>query len=137
MIEGTLYPGKTPGSYTIGSQNGNALNRGQKVAIQLGGNWIAGTVAYSSSYIDTSASEPDPIYRNRGTYAIADDEITDPVTESSLESFPASDPPAWSITHHKRSPQQQHAGCIINGYYFVADDGGICGLCAGIHVRTT
>jgi len=58
------------------------------------------------------------------------------VTETSEESFPASDPPAWA-TNHKQTPLASGSPYIVNSYYFIADaDSSICGLCTGMQIRT-
>lgn len=133
MMEGRLYVSSIPGSYAIGSTKGPLLNRGQTVEILLGDQWIPGHIAYSSDYPNPSDSSAVTwLPRSIGAYSISSDEASDTVTESSEESFPASDSPAWTAPS---SPQLRAA--IVNGYYFIADaDDSICGLCIGMQVRT-
>ncbi len=133
MAEGFLAEGTTPGSYALNDLSGIDLVRGQAIKLFLGGEWIAGHVAYSSGYVDpTRGADGNVFLQSRGMYAIADDEPENSVTEASEESFPASDPPAWSAAVNTAN-QRAH---LLNGPYFVADvDGSICGLCTGMKVR--
>jgi hypothetical protein len=42
---------------------------------------------------------------------------------------------AGSIEHAGRLYADETSGRAVRGYYFVADDGGMCGLCVGTRVR--
>ena len=44
---------------------------------------------------------------------------------------------AGSIEHAGRLYADESSGRAGPGYYFVADDGGVCGLCIGLRVRVT
>ncbi len=130
MIEGFLCASATPGGYAIDQAGNSNLARGEAIELFLAGNWISGHIAYSDGYIDPSqASRGNEQPQIVGAYYIAEDEVADNVMEASEESFPASDPPAWSTPHRR-------TGSLFNGAYFVADtDGSICGLCIGMRVR--
>jgi hypothetical protein len=41
---------------------------------------------------------------------------------------------AGSIEHAGRLYADESSGHALRGYYFVADDGGMCGLCVGMRV---
>jgi hypothetical protein len=137
MMEGKLYASRTRGCYAIGHTNGPNLLRGHAVEVLLGGQWIAGRVEYSRGRASLPAeSTEETIQQSIGAYHLSREETSDPVTEASEESFPASDAPAWP-TSHDTAPSTRQGNRVVNGYYFVADaDGSVCGLCIGMQVRT-
>lgn len=94
MIEGKLYAAASPGSYAIGRPNGLNITSGQALEVLLGGQRIAGHIEDGSNVQNTLPDEmgKNAMPQNVGSYAIADDDDEDTVTEASEESFPASDP---------------------------------------------
>ncbi|HZO74705.1 MAG TPA: hypothetical protein VFB60_21040 [Ktedonobacteraceae bacterium] len=134
-MEGTLFASNTTGSYAIGSPDNPPLIRGQAIEVFLGGHWIPGHIGYSRNYFEspiTDTTQP----RNVGAYAVSSDKARDIVTETSEESFPASDPPSWA-TNHKQVPPTQGSLSTTSSYYFIAAaDSSICGLCTGMQIRT-
>lgn len=134
-MEGTLFASTITDSYAIGSPDSPPLTRGQAIEVFLGGHWIPGHIGFSRDYLKPPmADTAQP--QNIGEYAVAEDSTHDIVTETSEDSFPASDPPAWA-TNHRRTVAAATSSHIVNSYYFIADaDSSICGLCTGMQVRT-
>lgn len=134
-MEGTLFASNTTCCYTIGSPDNPPITRGQAIEVFLGGHWISGHIGYSRDYFKspiTGTAQP----QNIGEYAVSADNTRDIVTETSEESFPASDPPSWA-TNHRQTPVPATSAHIVNSYYFIADaDSSICGLCTGMQIRT-
>ena len=133
MIDGKLCASANPGKYAVGSPYNSDLTPGQTIELLLGGQWISGQIAVSDHNFNSSGSTVSELRTHSvGAYQLPNN-VEDTVTEASEESFPASDPPAWSA-----APDQSPADTtnIANGYYFVADsDNTICGLCIGMHMR--
>ncbi len=81
----TLVPSTNRGRYSLDDpEQGLDITSGDRIAIQLGGRWIEGSVEHSSRKIYAIELGPDRVY---------------------------------------------------SGYSFFADDGGMCGLCAGMKVK--
>ncbi len=91
-MEGTLVASSNSGKYAIDDPvESQDISSGTSLSIQLGGQWIDGSVEYASE-----------LYVNMGMQYLGE-------------------PP--------RLPR------VIDGYYFIARGGGICGLCVGMKVR--
>lgn len=133
MIDGKLCASANPGKYAVGSPYNPDLTIGQAVELLLGEHWIPGHITSSDHNFNSSASTVSELRTHSvGAYQLPSN-AKDTVTEASEESFPASDPPAWSAAPDQ-SPEETTS--IANGYYFVADsDNTICGLCIGMHMR--
>jgi len=134
-MEGTLFASNTTGCYAIGSPDNPPVTRGQAVEVFLGGHWISGHIGYSRDYLKSPVAATSQT-QNIGEYAVSGNNTKDIVTETSEESFPASDPPSWA-TNHRQTATDPTSSYIVNSYYFIADaDSSICGLCIGMQIRT-
>ena len=73
---------------------------------------------------------------NRGRYA-----IDDPIDGSELTSgtvceiFLSGQWIAGSVEHSGYLYADETTGKTVKGYYFIASNGGVCGLCTGMKVR--
>ncbi|MGB8343496.1 MAG: hypothetical protein WCD86_01365 [Ktedonobacteraceae bacterium] len=97
------------GRYALDDPNGPDLTAGDRIAILLGGQWTAGHLERSTRYEDSTP----------GLYQIAD----------------------WGKTGRTCRPQDEVRASlaqphdVYGGYYFIAADGTLCGLCTGMQVR--
>jgi hypothetical protein len=137
MPEGYLSTHPGSNGYVIDNTDGLAITDGQAIEIFVGGYWIPGHIASSSTASRPSLTEnTNRAPQHYGAYIITSNSVEDTVMEASEESFPASDAPAWTTTPHT-SPSVVTSTSILDGYYFSASaDGSICGLCLGMKVRT-
>lgn len=130
----TLVPSSNRGRYALNDpEHGHDLTTGEPIAILLGGRWTAGHIAHSSHY-----SGP-------GCYHIAD---------SGRKYSQRSDKPKTPEEFERSVKPRVRAaigegmsladalsaatGQVVDlfcGYYFIASDGTVCGLCTGLQVR--
>ena len=126
MTEGKLYANINYSNYMLGSIDGPDITEGQAIEVFLGSHWIPGHIGYS--HTDTSEEATQRVAQHDGSYQIPDEDVPDSVTLASEESFPASDPPALD--------EDKPVARVVGGYYFRADDdGSVCGLCVGMHIK--
>ena len=130
----TLVPSSNRGRYALDdSEHGHDLTGGEPIAIFLGNQWIAGRLEHSSHY-----SGP-------GCYAIADSgrkhsqRPDQPQTQEEFERtirsrIQAAVREGLSLADALSAASGQVVD-LFCGYYFIAHDGTICGLCTGMHVR--
>ena len=130
----TLVASSNRGRYALDDpETGHDVTSGEPIAILLGGRWIEGRIEHSGH-----SDSP-------GCYHIADSGRTSsqrpdkPKTPEELKR---------TVTSRVRAAMQESmsladalskaTGQVVDlfcGYYFIASDGEVCGLCTGMHVR--
>jgi hypothetical protein len=130
----TLVASSNRGRYALNdAETSHDVTSGEPIAILLGGRWIAGRIEHSSHY------------DSPGCYHIADSGRTSsqrpdkPKTPEELKR---------TVTSRVRAAMQESmsladalskaTGQVVDlfcGYYFIASDGEVCGLCTGMRVR--
>jgi hypothetical protein len=135
-MEGTLFASSISDGFAIGSPEGPVLIAGQVVELLVDDEWIAGQIVNKNS-VDNKAdkkieSTPSVSSPNRTS-----DRATDSVTEASEESFPASDPPAWT-DRREDAAELDSSAKLSGGYNFQASaNGKVYELREGMQVRTS
>lgn len=129
-----LVPSTNRGRYTCDDpEHGHDLTSGEHVAILLAGQWIDGHIEHSSSY------------QGSGCYHIADmgrtacERPDKPTTPEEFERLMkarvrAAMQEGMSLADAMKSSTRQVVD-LFCGYYFIASDGNVCGLCTGMKVR--
>jgi len=135
-MEGTLYASSISDGFALGSPEGPVLIAGQVIELLVEDDWVAGQIVNQDGVDNKSADK-----LKSSTSAASKDETgdraNDSVTEASEESFPASDPPAWT-TAREDATEQDGSERISGGYYFKASaDSRVYELREGMHVRTS
>ncbi len=130
----TLVASSNRGRYALDDpETGHDVTSGEPIAILLGGRWIEGRIEHSGH-----SGGP-------GCYHIADSGRTSsqrPDQPKTPEDFER------TVTPRVRAAMQEGmsladalskaAGQVVDlfcGYYFIARDGAVCGLCTGMHVQ--
>jgi hypothetical protein len=72
---------------------------------------------------------------NRGRYALDDPEGQDITSGDSMAIWLSEQWIEGSVEHAGMLYASEASGRAERGYYFIARTGGMCGLCAGMHVR--
>src|SRR5260370_42704792 len=130
----TLVPSSNRGRYALDDpETGHDLTSGEPIAILLGSQWIEGSIEHSGHY-----SGP-------GCYHIADSGRTyseRPDQPQTQEDFERTIRPriraAIGEGKSLADALSQAAGQVVDlfcGYYFIAHDGTVCGLCTGMQER--
>ena len=72
---------------------------------------------------------------NRGRYALDDPKGQDITAGDSIAIWLGGQWTLGSVEHAGKLYASESSGWPERGYYFVASNGGVCGLCAGMRVR--
>jgi hypothetical protein len=123
----TLVPSSNRGRYSLDdSETGDDLTSGEQVAILLAGQWIQDHIEHSGSANDS------------GCYQIADSGRKNkgrPLTEESLKRQVRAAMQECMSLADAMSAASGDVVDLFGGYYFIASDGNVCGLCNSMKVR--
>jgi hypothetical protein len=72
---------------------------------------------------------------NRGRYALDESEGQDITGGQSIAIWLAGQWTLGSVEHGGKLYASEASGRVEPGYYFIASNGGVCGLCIGMQVR--
>ena len=126
-IEGTLVLSSNRGRYAIDDPEGYDITSGEHIAISVGGVWIEGHVEHSSSY------------EGSGCYAISDTgrkgKGKGPQSQVEFEAMMTAQAAQGKSLADALSTISGTISDVFCGYYFIANDGNICGLCTGMKIR--
>lgn len=131
-MEGNVYISSISDAYAIGSPTGPVLTADQPVELLLGNNWITGKIVYNKDNKKISAGEQTSSINVPHT---PESKSNDSVTEASEESFPASDPPAWTTARDKIT-EVPSTTRTVQASFQADSDSHIYDLHEGMYIRT-
>lgn len=135
-IEGVLVPSSNRGRYAVDDSEGHDITSGEHIAINLGGTWIEGHIEGSGSYDYSGCYNISDSGRpHRGPGTTTSTMPHEPLTQEVLQQRVQAAMREGMSLADALDAASGRISALFRGYYFIAHDGTVCGLCTGMKVR--